>query len=128
MKRILYMTDSYGVSQGYEPAFAKLLAASGVYRNQLIDADIYKLVKNPLKKYGNETTWKFDLAKKDEILRAFESRVRAVRPDFIVIADPACLGIFTNWDVRSATIQKQRGSVYEWEGIPVIITMPITAL
>jgi hypothetical protein len=128
VKRILYLTDSLGVSQGYEPAFGQLLKASGIYRNQIILADIYKLVKSPLKKYANETTWKFDRDKRDEIQRAFESRVRAVRPDYIVLSDPACLGIFTGWDLRSATLVKQRGSVYEWEGIPVIILYPITAL
>jgi hypothetical protein len=128
MKRILHMTDSFGVSQGYEPAFTNLLRQCGVYRNQVINADIYKLVPKPLKKVGNEIAWKFDPAQRDAIQRAFESRVRAVRPDLIVIADPACLGIFNEWNLRSATLNKLRGSVYDFEGIPVVVTLPITAI
>lgn len=128
MKRILYLTDQSGVTQGYEPAFTKLLAASGIYRNQIVVADIYKLVPKPLKKYGNELTWKFDRDKTEEIQRAFESRVRAVRPDIIVVSCPAIIGMLVDWNLGAATLQKQRGSVYEWEGLPVIVTLPITAL
>lgn len=128
MKRILYLTDKFGVSTGYEPSFTKLLQKSGVYRNQVIVADIYKLVDQPLKKRGNEIAWKFNPERTSEIERAFASRVAAVRPDLIVLSCPACLGIFTDWDLGPATIHKQRGSVYEWNGIPVIVVYPITAL
>lgn len=126
--RILYLTDSFGISQGYEPAFASLLRSSGLHRQQIVPADIYRLVPKALRRYGNEGTWKFDRDKIDEIQRAFESRVSLVRPDLIVISCAACLGVFTGWNLRSATIEKQRGSVYEWQGIPVVVVYPITAL
>src|SRR3546814_1134457 len=33
-----------------------------------------------------------------------------------------------NWDQRSATIDKTRGGVYDYDGIKVIIVTPITAI
>src|SRR3546814_13358925 len=43
-------------------------------------------------------------------------------------SDPVALGLFMNWDQRSATIDKTRGRVYDYDGIKVIIVTPITAI
>lgn len=126
--KILFFTDRYKVSSGYEPAFGKMLRKSGINRSDVVPVDIYGLVSNPIRKYGNETTWKFDRDKTHEIEKAFLNRVSIIKPCLIVVADPAVLGIFAKWDLRSATLDKMRGGVYEWEGIPVIITFPITAI
>lgn len=126
--KILYITDKFQVSQGYEPAFTKMLQQSKIPRSAVVTADIYRLVSKPLKKYGNEVTWKFDVDKKEEIESAFRNRVSIIRPKLIVIGDPACVGIFAKWDLRIATLDKMRGGVYEYQGIPVIITLPITAI
>lgn len=126
--KILYITDKFKVSQGYEPAFTKMLQRSGINRSAVVCTDIYNLVKDPVKKYGNETTWKFDVEKKDAIMQAFDSRVNIIKPKLIVVADPACVGIFAKWDLKIATLDKMRGGVYEYRGIPVIITYPITAI
>lgn len=126
--KILLITDKFGVSQGYEPAFTKMLQRSGISRSNVTCTSIYNLVKDPVKKYGNESTWKFDVEKKDAIMQAFDSRVNVIRPKLIVVADPACAGIFAKWDLKIATLDKMRGGVYEYRGIPVIITYPITAI
>jgi len=126
--KILLITDKFGVSQGYEPAFTKMLQRSGINRSAVVCSGIYNLISNPVKKYGNETTWKFDVEKKDAIQQAFDSRVNIVKPKLIVVADPACVGIFAKWDLKIATLDKMRGGVYEYRGIPVIITYPITAI
>lgn len=126
--KILLMTDKYKVSQGYEPAFTKLLQKAGLNRSAVATADIYNLVKDPIKRYGNEKSWKFNNEKTAEIEAAFQNRLNIIKPTLIVIADPACAGIFAKWDVRSASLDKMRGGVYDYQGIPVVITYPITAI
>lgn len=127
--RILYITDKFGVSQGYEPAFTKMLGKCGIPRGKVVVGNIYNLVTAPaLIKKGNETTWKFNPERKQEIADAFRVKVNAVKPTLIVVSDPASLGIFTNWDWRLSSLDKCRGGVYDYHGIPVIITYPITVI
>lgn len=126
--RILYITDQYKVSRGYEPAFTRMLNKAGIRRQQIILADIYKLVDSPLMRKGNEKTWRFNPEKKDAIKNAFDLRISAVRPDLIVVSDPAVLGILVDWDWNLATLDKCRGGVYNYRGTPVIVTYPITVI
>lgn len=131
--KILFITDRYKVSAGYEPAFTKMLNKSGIKRSDVTCADIYGLVESPIRKYGNESTWKFDRDKTKQIEDAFRNRVGIIKPKLIVVACPAVLGIFAKWDLRSATLDKMRGGVYDYDmgdgvKIPVIITFPITAI
>lgn len=127
--RILFFTDRYKVSQGYEPAFTRLLnKAAKVQRSQVVTTDIYGLVKDPCKRYGNEKVWKFNRDKTMEIESAFRQRVNTIKPTVIVVACPAVIGRFVGWDLKAATLDKMRGGVYEYEGVPVIITFPITAV
>lgn len=126
--RVLYITDKFGVSQGYEPAFTKMVHKAGIPRAKILKDSPYSQISELLKKYGNEKTLRFNPDKKDIITRWVDARIKATRPSVIVCSDPACLGLFTNWDIRSATIDKCRGGVYDYGGIPVIITLPITAI
>jgi hypothetical protein len=126
--RILYMTDKFGVSQGYMPAFTKLVHKSGIPRERIAIADIYNLVDKPLIRKGNEKVWRFDPAKLDKIEAAFSQRVRAIRPTLIVVSDPAILGVLSGGDSRAATIDKMQGGVYEFEGITTLVVTPITAI
>lgn len=126
--RVLYLTDKFGVSQGYEPAFGKMVQRAGIPRNRIIIANIFSLIDKPLVKYRTEKTLRFNPDRKDVILKAVEQRIRAVKPVLIVCSDPVSLGIFANWDMRIATLDKMRGGVYEFDGIPVLITLPVTAI
>ncbi len=126
--RVLYLTDKFGVSSGYEPAFNKMVERAGIPRQRIIMANIHKLVDNPLVKYRNEKTLRFNPAKRTEIEQAVSIRVNAIKPVLIVCSDPVSLGIFTKWDQRIATLDKCRGGVYDYNGIPVIITLPVTAI
>lgn len=126
--RVLYLTDKFGVSQGYEPAFTKMVQRAGIPRNRIIIANIFTLIDRPIVKYRNEKTPRFNPDRKSEILKAVEQRVRAIKPTLIVCSDPVSLGIFANWDLRIATLDKMRGGVYEFMGIPVVITLPVTAI
>jgi hypothetical protein len=126
--RILYMTDKFGVSAGYMPAFTKMVHASGIPRESIVITHIYNMVSNPLKKKANEKLWRFDPDKLDAIRTAFTQRVNAIRPTLIVVSCPAILGVLTGGDVRAATLDKMRGSVSEFMGVPVIVVLPITAI
>lgn len=130
MARILYLTDSYKVSTGYEPAFTKLLNKAGIHRHEVIVTDIYSLVDKPLKKRGNETVWRFDPEKLPNIRAAFAQRVNSIRPAIIVVSCPAILGVLTNGDLSLATLEKMRGGVYYYgdDNVPTIVTYPITAI
>src|SRR3546814_3412929 len=63
-----------------------------------------------------------------QIKAAGERKIRATKPTLSACSDPVALGLFMNWDQRSATIDKTRGGVYDYDGIKVIIVTPITAL
>lgn len=76
----------------------------------------------------NEKTLRFNPERKDQIKAAVDLRIKAIKPTVIVCSDPVSLGLFTNWDIKVSTLDKTRGGVYEYAGIPVIITIPITAI
>lgn len=126
--KILYLTDKFGVSQGYMPAFTKMVHKCGIPRHCITITHIYNLVDKPLKKKGNEKVWRFDPDKLDAITQAFRQRVSAIKPTLIVVSDPAILGVLSGGDSRSATIDKMQGGVYDFAGIPVIVVLPITAI
>lgn len=122
------MTDRFKISQGYEPAFKKMVNKCGIERHHIVCADIYNLVEKPLYRKGQEKIWRFNPEKLHDIKKAFDQRIRALRPDIIVVSCPAVIGVIANGDSRLATIEKMRGGVYEYEGCTVIITYPITAI
>jgi hypothetical protein len=126
--RVLYLTDKFGVSSGYEPAFGKMVRRAGIPREKIIIANVHKLIDKPLVKYKNEKTPRFNPERKSEIRKAFEIRYNAIKPTLIVCSDPVTLGIFTGWDMRISTLDKCRGGVYDYNGTPVIITLPVTAI
>lgn len=127
-QQILYMTDTFKVSQGYEPAFAKLLGQSGITRRTVVLSDIYSMVSEPLTKKGNEKLWRFNLAKLEELRAAFAVRVQTINPCLIVVSCPALIGVLVGGDLRLGTLDKCRGGVYEFMGRKVIVTVPITAI
>lgn len=126
--RILYLTDKFGVSSGYDPAFTKMVQRAGIPRQRIIIANIYGLITKPLVKYKNDKTPRFNPDAKDAILAAVDQRINAVKPTLIVCSDPVSLGIFTNWDLRLSTLDKCRGGVYSYRGITVVVTLPVTAI
>lgn len=126
--RILYLTDKYGVSSGYDPAFTKMVQKSGIPRRNIIIANIWSLIDKPIIKYRNEKTPRFNPDRTDEIRKLVELRINAVKPVLIVCSDPVSLGLFTNWDIRVSTLDKTRGGVYSYHGIPVVITLPVSAI
>lgn len=126
--KILYITDKLNISQGYEPAFAKMLGKAGIKRTQVINTHIYNLVSDPLIRVGNEKLWRFNPEKLPELTAAFRQRITAFKPALIVVSDPAVLGVLVNGDTRLGTLEKCRGGVYQFDGITVIVTYPITAI
>lgn len=126
--KILYMTDRFKVSQGYESAFAAMLSGAGLKRQQVITADVYNMVPNAMYKKGNETIWRFNPEVLPQIEAAFKVRVNAIKPKVIVVSDAAVLGVLVGGDSRLGTLEKCRGGVYYYNGIPVVVTYPITVI
>src|SRR3546814_18241249 len=60
--RVLYLTDKFGVRQGYLPAFNAITSRVGLPSRSLIITDIYKLVSKPLVKYRTDNTPRFNPA------------------------------------------------------------------
>lgn len=128
MNRVLYLTDKLGVSQGYRPHYERILRHVGIQRSQIIDTSIYNLVEKPLYKKGNEKTWALHPDKYDEVNSAIESRISAIKPTMIVVSCPAVLGVITELDKGRRSIEKTRGGVYTFKGLPTVITYPISAV
>lgn len=126
--RILYLTDKFKISSGYAPAFERMVNKVGIHRHQIITSDIYNLVEKPLIRKGQEKVWKFNPEKLHEIEAAFKQRIDSIRPTLIVVSCPAVIGVLAGGDFRLATLEKMRGGVYEYDGIKVIVTYPITAI
>lgn len=126
--KILYMTDKFGVSRGYKPAFASMVKKCGIRPEQIFLADIYNLVDAPLYRKGNEKLWRFNPDKLDEIKDAFDLRIDKFKPSLIVVSDPAVIGVLVDGDSRLGTLEKLRGGVYTYRGITCIVTYPITAI
>lgn len=126
--RILYLCDKFGVSQGYEPAFTKMVQKAKIPRQRIIIASIHNLIDKPLVKYRTAKTPRFNPDRKAEITAAVDQRIQAIKPSLIVCSDPVSLGMFVNWDMRLATLDKCRGGVYTYKGITVVVTLPITAI
>lgn len=126
--RVLYLTDKFGVTSGYDPAFTAMVNRAGIPRERIVLANIHRLVDTPLVKYKLEKTLRFNPARKEQIESAVKVRINSLKPTLIVCSDPVSLGIFTGWDQKVSTLDKCRGGVYWYHGIPVVVTLPVTAI
>src|SRR3546814_9324518 len=77
--RVLYLTDKFGVSQGYLPAFNAITSRVGITSRSIIITDIYKEVSKPLVKYRNEKTPRFNPDMMAQIKTAVERKIRATK-------------------------------------------------
>src|SRR3546814_3958428 len=124
----LYLTTTFRAIQFSLPPFNAITSLVVIPSRTIIITDIYKEVSKPLVKYLNEKTPRFNPDMMAQIKAAVERKTRATKPTLIACSDPVALGLFMNWDQRSATIDKTRGGVYDYDGIKVIIVTPITAI
>lgn len=131
MKRILYLTDKAGISEGYRYQLNKILIRTGLKQGDVITTDIYGLMegrKSPLYKFGNRSTWSLNPQKMEEVISHIKVKINAVRPSLIVTCCPAVLGVLVDCAHGPDIIDNSRGGVYEFDGIPVIVTYPMSAL
>src|SRR3546814_8481052 len=73
--RVLYLTDKFGVSQGYLPAFNAITSRVGIPSRSIIITDIYKEVSKPLVKYRNDKTPRFNPDMMAQIKAAVERTI-----------------------------------------------------
>lgn len=121
--RILYLTDKRGISSGYRGLFHTTIMKAGFKVSLIINTHIYNAVPNPLKRKGQKQ-WRLNPEYYDEVKQAIDKLVVAIQPRIIVCSDTAALGVFAD----ESSIELTRGSVYEYAGIPVLITYPINSV
>src|SRR3546814_20582893 len=96
--RVLYLTDKFGVSQGYLLAFNAITSRVGIPSRSIIITEIYKEVSKPLANYRNEKNPRFNPDTMAQIIAAVERKIRATKHTLIAFSYPVALGPLMNWD------------------------------
>lgn len=128
--KILYFTDKLGVSSGYQAQFQKILLSKNVqiHPAKVIHTSVYSEVPKCVGRKGNAKAPIGFVEFYSEVLKVFEKKVSIINPKVIVTSCPAILMILTERDPNANTIEKTRGGVYYYKGIPVIVSYPISVI
>ena len=128
---VILFEDKLGISAGYEGIWQRLLLQTGfggieVYRRniyQRMGKKVQLLIRN-----GNRKAPGFnpDPKVKRAVGEWVQSQVEAVNPGLLLVMDPAMFWIF-NGDWDQATPDNLRGGVYNYNGIPAVIMVGISA-
>lgn len=127
-KPILFFDDAIGIGTGYSRLFNELS------RGQATAVSLYhKFNKSELLMWkGNRKApgYKLDTRSLTKLHTAVIAIIQLHKPQVIVTADPATLGLLMlrreeSWDW--ATMDNCRGGVYHYFGLPWIVTYPFTA-
>lgn len=130
---VLLFEDKLGITDGYQSAWQSLCIANGLNPQAFTRFSLWRIaalarhVDKLLIRKGNRKSPGFNPATADIVREVFTKAVAAVNPEAILVMDVALLGLFEP-DWGSATIDNMRGGVYDWQGIPVLITVPISAI
>lgn len=128
---VLLFEDKLGISSGYESIWISLLMASGFLaadinrRNSFrsLGAKVQLLVKK-----GNRKAPGFnpDPAAQFKIRTWVNTQIQTLSPSGIICMDAAILFMMNpDWD--QATLDNLRGGVYKLQGVPCVVSLPITA-
>lgn len=130
-KPIILFEDKLGISQGYEYIWDGLLAKVG-----LIGVPIYR--RNSFRKFGNSFQlltrkgnrkapgFNPDIRIQRILVKWIQSELKEIQPGLCIVMDPAILFIL-NPDWNQATIDNLRGGVYYVDGVPFLVSFPISA-
>jgi len=127
-KPILYFEDAIGITSRYEEIF-RILS-----REQAQNVSLYKrLSKSELLMWkGNRKHpgYRLDSSSLTKLYTVTSELLNIYKPELVVTSDPATLAFLMPYREESwdwATIENLRGGVYQYKGIPWIVTYPITA-
>lgn len=128
MTDLVYLADRVGVSSGYLPIFNMLLVQARIDPVEVRIFSVYRRYPqyNWVIPFANRKSPTWNPAHRERYAEILEILIDGWRPKVIVTADPASLWL-TDADPSFATLDVLRGGVYEFSGVKVVVTLPITA-
>lgn len=128
---ILLIEDKLGITAGYRGHWDRMLMKFGMNPDDFVHRNPYKahaLHGLPLLiQKGNRKSPGYNPNTIGALRSWVDALIQDLDPTAIVCMDVATLGIVEpSWDI--ATIDNCRGGVYKYQGIPFLITMPISAI
>lgn len=128
---ILLLEDKLGITQGYMDLWESLALGCGLNPQEIRR---YSVWKSPiasrmrlLTRKGNRKSPGFNPEITGALHNWLGETIKHVKPRLIILMDVALLGLIEeSWDI--ATIDNLRGSVYNYRGIPLVVTTPISAV
>jgi len=87
-------------------------------------ASVLNEVDDATKKFRNAKVKRINPEKTDDIREIMHEKVAKYKPTLIVVMEAAALGILTDARLSMSTLEKCRGSVFSFEDIPAIVTIP----
>ena len=131
MPAILVFEDKLGITSGYESIWANLIMTSGLVKYDMIRRNSFRSLGKAMQllvRKGNRVTPGFnpDEQVQHRIRGWVMSQITALKPVGILCMDPVILFMLNpDWD--QATLDTLRGGVYRIQGIPVVVSLPISA-
>lgn len=124
---ILWYLDRFGLPGTYRSVWTKLLTDSKISPLQVRTVSLHKdLGGTLLIKHGNRKAPTWNPMRETEIRSKISRDIELHRPDVIVLSAPESLCV-TDLHPDEATLLKVRGSVYNVQGIPALVTLPMSA-
>lgn len=125
---ILWYIDRFGLPGRYHTIWLQCLKAQGINPSSVLAISLHKTIlgKQLLSRYATRKapTWHPDAA--ESIRSRMRDHLAKYRPSAVVLAAPeslACIGLSPEF----ATLHNLRGGVYRIEGVPHIVTLPMSA-
>lgn len=125
---MVYLADRVGITSGYLPIWEMLLKQGRIEPSESRVFSVYKNQPNInwTVPYANRKAPTWNPAHVHRYRQMLDVLLTAWDPRLIVTADPASL-FLTEADASYATLDVLRGGVYRYEGVKVLVTLPITA-
>jgi hypothetical protein len=126
---VIWFEDRFSIKGQYLSVWLHTLKKSGVEPIRVARVNLHHTIHGQLlTKYKTRKapTWRPERA--DEILKVMRATIDKYRETLkaVVLASPESL-VATGLDPEFATLGKLRGSVYEFAGVPAIVTLPMSA-
>lgn len=130
---ILVLEDKLGITDGYMPAWNSMCLAAGLNPEMIRRYSVWKspvvATNKLLIQKGNRKSPGFnpDEQVQSQLRNWLAHTMARVGARYIICMDVALLGLIeSRWDI--ATIDHLRGGVYRFNGIKLLVTVPISAI
>jgi hypothetical protein len=128
---MLLIEDKLGISAGYMDSWVSMLAAAGFLGISVPRASMYRDARMSkealLTRKGNRKAPGHNPDLLDLVREWVRYTVKRTEARMILCMDPAALGLVEpSWDI--STTDNLRGGLYVFDGLPFLVTMPISAI